>query len=101
MKDSRSCHTCQRHYYNLMNATCGHKICFNCVKSNKNSHKCSFCAHQPKSKSFLSPSRNVSQDPKERSTKIKDSESKNGSEYSPAIWNKSRPSFHRSSMGMQ
>lgn len=62
MKENKPCHTCQRQSYNLLNAACGHKICFHCVKSNKYSHKCSYCAsNQPKSRPFLSPSRAVSQ----------------------------------------
>lgn len=97
MKESRSCHTCQRQSYNLLSATCGHKICFHCVKSNKYSHKCAACSsNQPRARPFLSPSRNTEH--KERTTKCKDSESKINSEHSPHTLLKSRPSVHRSSL---
>lgn len=96
MKESRSCHTCQRQSYNLLSATCGHKICFHCVKSNKYSHKCASCsANQPRPRPFLSPSRNT--DPKERTTKCKDSDSKPCTDHSPHVL-RSRPSVHRSSL---
>lgn len=99
MKESRSCHTCQRHYYNLMSANCGHKICFHCVKTNRNTNKCSNCIQQPlrPRTALISPSRNVSNDTKEKSTKMKEgSDSKLISECSPAPIQKSRQSFHRS-----
>jgi len=85
MKESKSCHTCQRNYYNLMSANCGHKICFHCVKTNRNTTKCSECLSAvqvhlnlpPRSKTpLLSPSRNISNEHKERSTKVKDTDSK-------------------------
>lgn len=76
MKESRSCYTCQRHYYNLMSANCGHKICFHCVKATRNTSKCSLCLNNqiPRPRTpLLSPARNKSTDPKERSTRVKDS----------------------------
>lgn len=74
MKDSKACYTCQKQVYSVLSASCGHKICFNCVKANKNSHKCSACSvSQQKNRHFLSPSRNASHEPKEKSTKVKDS----------------------------
>lgn len=63
MKEGKSCHTCGKVSFNLMNAICGHKICFTCVKLNKNTYKCSNCANQPKHNNMsASPTRNVSHD---------------------------------------
>lgn len=99
MKESKSCYNCHRAYYNLMSANCGHKICFHCVKATRNTSKCPQCLsnQNPRNRTpLLSPSRNVSNDPKERSTKVKESSSKMISEYSPAPLARSRKSFHRS-----
>ena len=74
-----------------MSANCGHKICFHCVKNNKNTTKCSECQAQANIRTrtpLLSPSRNVSNDPKERSTRVKDSESKAIGETSPIMYGK-------------
>ena len=98
MKQSRSCHTCQRHFFNLMNATCGHKICFHCVKTNRNTNKCSECITQPQPRprsSFISPTK-INNDLKQPSTKVKDSESKLLSQHSHVPLHRSRQSFQRS-----
>lgn len=68
MKESRSCHTCQRNTCNLMSATCGHKICFNCVKNNKNANKCSICMPPLR---LRTPPKKHDTEFKDKSTKIK------------------------------
>ncbi len=47
-----------------MTANCGHRICFSCVKFNRNVYKCSNCTTYAKynKANNLSPTRNVSQD---------------------------------------
>ena len=62
-----------------MNANCGHKICFNCIKSNRNTNKCSNCttgSHPRPRSSLHSPIKNIKDPKKLASTKVKDNESK-------------------------
>ena len=87
------CQTCQRTTPSLVSATCGHKICFSCVKLNRNTHKCANC--QPLTR-LRTPPKRTDHSPKDRSTKVKETESKY--EYSPLRLELSQPNQHRSSV---
>ncbi len=58
MKETK-CFTCERITSNLLTANCSHKICFNCVKNNRNTHKCSFCSITKNKPSTYSPARKI------------------------------------------
>ena len=83
MKQGR-CYGCDRKSFNLLTANCGHKTCFQCVKVNKTSKRCSQCqislnsnnAHHRKQEHSLGKSKTFSDHKvKNRSQQLSDKKS--------------------------